>query len=150
MIASIVIICIGLITSLFNYKNFDYYNELSKSSSKIVKDEVKIELSKLNSKIELFKGNYEIIEDNTLIGTNVKVEVEYYDDYVDIEYYQKEIDETNYLVLQSKPDSKPRYRKIVSNLIKDLKNKKVFNYGNSRRFKVTVYANKEVKEVLEK
>lgn len=146
---AIIITLSGLLFTVINISNFKTPKSLELSNAKTTTEEIEIELENINSKIKLNKGTYEIIEDNSLDDKTIKVQVTYYDEYVDVLYGQDKDNDINNITFTTRKDDKPNYKAIIKNLFKDLQKGYMFNYNDSNIISLKIYANSNVKKVLE-
>lgn len=149
LIGSLSLFIIGIFISVFNFSQFKYPDTLDKSFAKITTEDATIELDDDDTKVIISAGDYEIIEDQDLDDNIIRVEVSYYDDYVDIRYHQEYDSDLNYLVFNSKPDKNINYFKLFNNIITDLEKGYIFRYSDVKKFNVKIYANEYTKENLE-
>ncbi len=150
VIISIFLIIIGIILFVINYGYYNRVDDLEYSNAKAITEDINIELDTSDTKLILTKGDYTFEVDDTLEENNIRIEVTYYDEYVDILYGKETMNNKNYLTLRSTLDKELNYSKIIKNLIHDLKNKNIFNYSDVYKFNIKIYANSELKEKLEK
>ena len=146
---SVLVFITGIFITINDFSKFQYPNNLDLSSIKITEEEKTIELNDVDSRIYVNNGDYEVLLDNNLIDGEIRVVVNYYDQYIDVNYYQEEKNNVNYLVFDYKLDDKITYSNITENVIKDLKKGYIFNYSNVKKIKVKVYANDRTKLNLE-
>ncbi len=146
---SIGVFIVGVIVTVYDLNRFIYPLGLESSSIGLKEEEKTITLSDFNSRIKVNNGNYEVLLDNNLSDNQVRVVVSYYDDYIDVNYYERKDNEFNYLVFDQKLDKDINYLKVTENIINDLKNGYIFNYSNVLKIKVKVYANERLKHNLE-
>lgn len=149
LIVSIVIFLLGIGLTIYNFSQFKYPNSLENSSLEKVTEEQKITLDDPNTSIILSHGNYEVIVDDTLTNNELRVEVSYYDDYVDVLYHQEKVQDINYLVFKTTKDEQINLSKKYNNIIKDLQHGYIFNYSNVQNMNIKIYANNEVKNNIE-
>lgn len=150
IITSTIIFILGIGFTIYNFSKFKYPNSLEKSSLVMITEEKKITLDDTNTNIILSKGNYEVITDDNLTDNEIRVEVSYYDDYVDVLYHQEKVEDINYLVFRTTKDDKVDFSSKINNIIKDLKKGYIFNYSNVDKINIKIYANNEVKNNIEK
>lgn len=150
IIISIIIFLLGIGITIYNFNEFKYPNGLDQSSLVKITEEKKITLDDINTNIILSKGNYEVITDDNLTNNEIRVEVSYYDDYVDVLYHQEKVNDTNYLVFRTTKDDKVDLSSKINNIIKDMKKGYIFNYSNVDKIHIKIYANNEVKNNIEK
>lgn len=149
IITSTIIFILGIGFTIYNFSKFKYPNSLEKSSLVMITEEKKITLDDTNTNIILSKGNYEVITDDNLTDNEIRVEVSYYDDYVDVLYHQEKVDDINYLVFRTTKNDKIDFSSKINNIIKDLKKGYIFNYSNVDKINIKIYANNEVKNNIE-
>ncbi len=150
IIISISVFLLGIGLTIHNFSQFKFPNSLEKSSLLKITEEEAITLDDSNTKIILSQGNYEIIADDSLSDNEIRAEVSYYDDYVDVLYHQEKVDNINYLVFRTTKDEQVDLAKKFKNIVKDLKRGYVFNYSNVNKMSIKIYANSEVKNNMEK
>lgn len=146
---AIIITLSGMLFSVINISSFKTPKTLELSYSKPITEEIKLELKDINSKIIVPKGKVEILEDNSLAENEIKAQVTYYDDYVDVVYAQEQAKEINYITFKTIKDKKPNYNVIIKNFFKDLQKGYMFNYNDSNNISIKIYANYNTKKVLE-
>ena len=150
IIISTIIFLLGISLTVYNFSRFKYPNSLEQSSLIKITEEKKITLDDPNTNIILSKGNYEIITDDNLADNEIRVEVSYYDDYIDVLYHQEKVKDINYLVFRATKNDKIDVSLKIDNIIKDLKRGYIFNYSNVDKINIKIYANNEVKNNIEK
>ena len=148
VICSIVFIS-GVFITFYNLNRFETPKNLEKSVVKTISEDINIKLDSLDTKIYIRKGNYELITDETLEEGNIKVEVTYYDDYVDVVYNQQKNNEKNYLIFKTVEDEPVNGKVILKNIYKDLKNGYIFNYSDVKNMSIKIYGNVDTIKSLE-
>lgn len=150
ILISTTIFLLGIGLTIYNCSQFKYPTSLEKSSLEKITEEQTIILDDPNTNIILSHGNYEIIVDDTLNNNEIRVEVSYYDDYVDVLYHQEKVKDINYLVFKTTKDEQINLSKKYNNIIKDLKRGYVFNYSNVQNMNIKIYANSAIRNNIDK
>lgn len=140
---SIMLIGIGTAVSIFEFMDYEYINDISsKTYAKKVERYEIIPNSTVLKMNFYYQSSVKIIEDNTL--ENIIMEITYYDEKNELIYDNRE---NNYNI--SFKYKNINDKKIINNIIDDLKNKKVYNYSKLAFAEVVIYANKANKNLIE-
>ena len=147
---SILVLLVGCGFTYYNISNFKMPSDLKDSNMTNITESIELKLDDLNTKVLVSNGKYDLIADNSLQDNNIRIEVTYYDNYVDILYGQEKIDDINYLTLRPVKDDYINYNNLFNDIHKDLKRGYIFDYSNLRKISVKVFANEEVINTMEK
>lgn len=132
-ILSIVILGLGIGTSVMSFNSFEYLDEQDVDT---IKDVYKVDMNN-----ELYLGFHSVTYVEKDIK-NIEIEIEH-SKYFDVEFYEYENSIGSWSYSSFKGSMK-----LVKKIIKDINDKKIISYDDS--YKVIVYANKENIEILKK
>lgn len=139
---SIILIGIGISVSIFEFMDFEYINEApTYNYSKTVQ---KYEITPNSSVIKMdfnYQSNVKIVENNNI--DNIIVEITYYNEESELVY--NNIGNEYDIRFRNKNNND---KKILNNIIEDLKHKKVYNYSKLAYGEVVVYTNKGYKNLI--
>lgn len=147
IILSIIIFVGGILVSINNFSKFKYPLTLDKSSVQVIEEEKFFDIEEETS-INVKYGTKEVLLDNNLVDNQIKVVIRYCDDYIDVLYSQDEVMGNNYLTFTTKIDDNINYSKTVDYVIKDLKSGYMFNYSNTKKIDIKIYANSHTKALI--
>jgi hypothetical protein len=124
-ILSVVILGLGLGTSVMSFNSFEYLNEQNVDN---IKDIYKIDMNN-----ELYLGFHSVTYVEKDIK-NIEIDIEH-SKYFDVDFYEYENSVGSYSYTSFKVSMD-----LIKKIIKDINDKKIINYDDS--YKVIVYANK--------
>lgn len=137
LVISILFFIVGIFTTIVDLSKFKYSANLNSSSIKNITENRQITLYDSTNNVEIINGTYDLLKDDNLIDNEIRFEVTYYDDYVDVEYKQ----ENGKLIFKSILDSDIDYISKFKSMYKDIKNGYIFNYSGLNRISVKIYGN---------
>ncbi len=137
LILCILLFFVGIFTTVVDLTKFKHPDNLSESCIKSITEIKSLELNEDVDEIAVLDGDYELLKDDNLVDNQVRFEVTYYDDYVDVEYMQ----EKNKLIFKTILDSNIDYSNKYKSVYTDLKNGYIFNYSQLNKISIKVYVN---------
>lgn len=148
LVIGFVMVLIGAVLTFDYMSDFTYYNTLPSDLFKegtITYEEI------LDSKTSIDADKLEIIIDNSIEDSKMKMEVSYYKDYVRIEkeHYTHDDHKHIYFEMGNVKSSFNWKRDVKDLLIKHLEKKEIYNYSLLDDVKVKVYVNEHTKSLLE-
>lgn len=148
-IIGIVLTALGTFMSIDYMLSFTYYSYLPKNDfSKKTYTEVK----KISKKTDI-SDDYEIIIDNKLEDNQVKFVITYYDQYINIDGIEEvNLDDYNIINISYSDSVKKEFsfkNELSDLVIKNLKKKKIYNYGELYDLSIKIYVNEKTKSLLE-
>lgn len=148
LISGIIIVVVGSILTFDFFGSLTYYDILPEDKYKQTTYEEIISVNKQT----YIAGNKNIIIDNNIEDNKIKVEIIYYDDNDQIKkgehphYYD---DKTYINYYKKSNNSELNFNKFINDrFIKDIKNKKVYNYDKIDELQIKVYVNDKTKNLI--
>lgn len=141
VITSVALFAVGIGLSFYEVVNTTYVDGVPKQYNKIVKEkrEAYSENTKLTCK-DLYHGRCSYEVDDTL-GDDIVATVTYYD-------FNKDFDITDDLEYKRKENEEYSIKEIYDLVIKNLKNRKLYNYGKLSEIDVKIKVSSQTKEKI--
>lgn len=139
----VILVIFGSIYSIDTFSKTRYINDVPSSFKKT--SEIRRYEDVNNIDNSYYSSDIEYIEDNTLGNNELEVEFTYYKDQVKKNI---QITDNNLIIDFDSYDFFPG--EIISSFVKELKNKKIFNYENLYEVNIVIKANSETIAKLEK
>lgn len=147
VLINIILIGVGSLMTFDYFISFEYINDLPQDNYKF--DSIIYE-ENITKNTTINNNNVDIEIDNSLEDNKIKIKVEYYKEFYDIEkeiVYDKESDYIYFHYVYA--NKKFSFNDGVTNdIINDIKNKKIYNYSLLSDIKVTVYTNDNTKDLI--
>lgn len=149
IILSTIVIVAGSLMTIDDLSKFDY-NETLENSYLAPNTTTYVETISHEYNLLVSDGVYAIATDNSLKDGEIKIVVNYYDDFIDVNKIIYNANDINYISIYTESD------KINHNMIKtlygtalhDLRNHKIYNYGLLDEINVIVYVNDATKDLI--
>lgn len=147
VLIDIILIGVGSLMTFDYFISFEYINDLPQDNYKfdsIIYEENITKTTTINN------DNIDIEIDNSLEDNRVKIKVEYYKEFYDIEKEIEYDEEIDYIYFHHIYTNKKFSinNLVTTNIIKDIKNKKIYNYSLLNDIKITVYTNDKTKNLI--
>ena len=146
-IVAIVFMIVGGIMSVEYVTSFSYKDELPKNKYKLETKVFKEKIDKKTRVIESDRGELSI--DNKLEDNEIKIVVEYYPKFVEIEKETEKNEEEDIIKILSNDKQDYSFDFFTKDIIKDLKNKRFYNYNYIDETFVKVYVNEDTRDLVE-
>ena len=145
---NILLIIIGGVMSISYIFDFEYHDSLPQN-----RYETKTEtfMEDIDKKTSISNYKKEIIVDNSIEDNKIKAEVTYYPKFVSIEKHEDTDEDKDYIsfVTNEKDTTFSLNNKYTKMIMKDIKNKKIYNYNEFNDVKVKIYVNEKTKDLVE-
>lgn len=145
---NILLIVIGGVMSISYIFDFEYHDSLPQN-----RYETKTEtfMEDIDKKTSISNYKKEIIVDNSIEDNKIKAEVTYYPEFVSIEKHEDTDEDKDYIsfVTNEKDTTFSLNNKYTKMIMKDIKNKKIYNYNEFNDVKVKIYVNEKTKDLVE-
>lgn len=145
---NILLIIIGGVMSISYIFDFEYHDSLPQN-----RYETKTEtfMEDIDKKTSISNYKKEIIIDNGIEDNKIKAEVTYYPKFVSIEKHEDTDEDEDYIsfVTNEKDTTFSLNNKYTKMIMKDIKNKKIYNYNEFNDVKVKIYVNEKTKDLVE-
>lgn len=145
---NILLIVIGGVMSISYIFDFEYHDSLPQNRYETKTETFMEDIDKITS-----ISNYqkEIIVDNSIEDNKIKAEVTYYPEFVSIEKHEDTDEDKDYIsfVTNEKDTTFSLNNKYTKMIMKDIKNKKIYNYNEFNDVKVKIYVNEKTKDLVE-
>lgn len=145
---NILLIIIGGVMSISYIFDFEYHDSLPQN-----RYETKTEtfMEDIDKKTSISNYKKEIIIDNSIEDNKIKAEVTYYPKFVSIEKHEDTDEDEDYIsfVTNEKDTTFSLNNKYTKMIMKDIKNKKIYNYNEFNDVKVKIYVNEKTKDLVE-
>lgn len=145
---NILLIVIGGVMSISYIFDFEYHDSLPQNRYETKTETFMEDIDKITS-ISNYKK--EIIVDNSIEDNKIKAEVTYYPEFVSIEKHEDTDEDKDYIsfVTNEKDTTFSLNNKYTKMIMKDIKNKKIYNYNEFNDVKVKIYVNEKTKDLVE-
>lgn len=145
---NILLIIIGGVMSISYIFDFEYHDSLPQNR---YETKTEIFMEDIDKKTSISNYKTEIIVDNSIEDNKIKAEVTYYPKFVSIEKHEDTDEDKDYIsfVTNEKDTTFSLNNKYTKMIMKDIKNKKIYNYNEFNDVKVKIYVNEKTKDLVE-
>lgn len=145
---NILLIVIGGVMSISYIFDFEYHDSLPQNR---YETKTEIFMEDIDKKTSISNYKKEIIVDNSIEDNKIKAEVTYYPKFVSIEKHEDTDEDKDYIsfVTNEKDTTFSLNNKYTKMIMKDIKNKKIYNYNEFNDVKVKIYVNEKTKDLVE-
>lgn len=145
---NILLIIIGGVMSISYIFDFEYHDSLPQNR---YETKTEIFMEDIDKKTSISNYKKEIIVDNSIEDNKIKAEVTYYPKFVSIEKHEDTDEDKDYIsfVTNEKDTTFSLNNKYTKMIMKDIKNKKIYNYNEFNDVKVKIYVNEKTKDLVE-
>ena len=145
---NILLIIIGGVMSISYIFDFEYHDSLPQNR---YETKTEIFMEDIDKKTSISNYKKEIIIDNSIEDNKIKAEVTYYPKFVSIEKHEDTDEDKDYIsfVTNEKDTTFSLNNKYTKMIMKDIKNKKIYNYNEFNDVKVKIYVNEKTKDLVE-
>lgn len=145
---NILLIIIGGVMSISYIFDFEYHDSLPQNR---YETKTEIFMEDIDKKTSISNYKTEIIVDNSIEDNKIKAEVTYYPEFVSIEKHEDTDEDKDYIsfVTNEKDTTFSLNNKYTKMIMKDIKNKKIYNYNEFNDVKVKIYVNEKTKDLVE-
>ncbi len=146
-VVSLIVMLIGGLISLDYIFGFTYYNYLPKDQ---YHQKTEVFEQKIDKKTEFHTSDTEIIVDNTIADNQIKIELNYYPDFITYEKHTGKENNHDYIAFVDIPkDGSFNFNnKISKRFIKDLGKQKIYDYSQLTKISTKIYVNDKTKDLV--
>lgn len=145
-VIGLIVTIVGLFMTFDMISKYEFYDRIPDG---IYEESVKRfeETIDKTTVIDDYSDDLEVIVDNSVKDNMVVIEVSYYKDLIDVSL-NKHIIENNHNRYAIDYNSVNFNRKVIDNILNDLKNYKIYNYHKLNEYHTKVYVNEKTKSLI--
>lgn len=146
-VVSLVVMFVGGLISLDYIFGFTYYNYLPKDQ---YHQKTEILEQKIDKKTNIYAYDAEIITDNTISDNQIKIELNYYPDFITYKKDEGKENNDNYISFVEilKDGSFNFNNKMSKRFMKDLSKQKIYDYSLLTNISIKIYVNDKTKDLV--